>query len=324
MEANKIQELVLCFMKSLEIKCENDGKGIWRAKIIPSERTFFNGFEEYVFTFEREVAEKHRELELICDGSYLLKKIIERLASIPKVSRLFALTPPEPPSDGGKVGELVLLAPGKCHYRQKINFHFKVSYVCNRRYDSLFTCLVDPASNEVYLKEGVNEIDMSSYSETPNPDIPIEPTGEEILRLYLKACQILEEETEKKLGEIKSWAQTQFEYEKEKIEEFIDEQKAELEKKKANVCFHLYFFQKEEEIDKMINDLENEKLRKIQELQEKHSLKIEISLINAYVLCVPTLGIPASMVSRKKHENSLKPLTERFTVSDNFQVIPTI
>ncbi|MBF0405954.1 MAG: hypothetical protein HQM10_01265 [Candidatus Riflebacteria bacterium] len=324
MEANKIQELVLSFMKTLGINCNENQPGIWKAEIPASERTFFNGYEEYSFSFNREIAEKHRDIELVCDGSYLLKKITERLSSVPKVTRLFAKSQPEVSGTPGKPGELLLIAPGKYRYRQKISFHFKVSYICNHRNDNLFTVLVDPASNDVYLKENVEEFDLENYSENPDPGIPVEGTGEEILKLYLKACRRLEDEVAKKLDGMRTWVNAQFEIEKEKVREYIDEQKAELTRKKANVCFHLYFFQKEEEIEKMIADLESEKVRKIQELQEKYSMKIEISLINAVVLCIPTIGLPASMVPKKRSETTLKSSFARIHASDDLQVRPAV
>lgn len=303
METNKIQELVLSFMDSINVKRVQQGESIWRATIPPGERAFFNGFEDYVFTFDRTLAEKHRELELICEGSYLLKKIIERLSSIPKVSRLFARCAPElPVGTPGKAGELRLLTPGKVHYRQQVNFNFRVAFLCDRRQDRLYSLLTDPAGQEILTSTGAMNPDLSQYSEVPDPQIPIEESGEDILRLYLQACQKLESVIEEEIATISSWADQQFEVEKQLVSTYLEEQRRELLKKKENVCFHLYFFQKEEEIDKMIQDLEAEQSRKIQELKDKYQLKVEVSLINAVVICIPTLGIPASKVARRKAE----------------------
>ena len=70
----------------------------------------------------------------------------------------------------------------------------------------------------------------------------------------------------------------------------MNEQKAELLQKKENVSFHLYFFQKEEEIDKLISNLEEERKRKLSDLEEKYKVKVNISLINAVVICTPESG----------------------------------
>ncbi|MFZ2957125.1 MAG: hypothetical protein WA705_09565 [Candidatus Ozemobacteraceae bacterium] len=310
METSKIQELVLTFMDSMAIKRSPAGEGVWFALIPPSERAFFNGFEQYTFTFDRALAEKHREYELICEGSYLLKKIIERLAMIPKVSRLYSTAAPELPFAGpGKGGELRLLTPGKAHYRQQVCFNFKVSFLCDRRQDRLYSALTDPAIKEVSVQEGPMEVDMGLFSETPDPSTPVEESGEDLLRLYLQACRELEAKISGQIGEMRAWAEGELVQEKTKVTAYLDEQKRELMKKKENVCFHLYFFQKEEEIDKMIGDLDSELQRKVQELHDKYTLKVEIALVNAIVLCIPTLGIPASKVTarRPKIEGSLPP-----------------
>ncbi|MBF0499427.1 MAG: hypothetical protein HQM09_04805 [Candidatus Riflebacteria bacterium] len=310
METSKIQELVLSFMDSMGIKRSSVGEGVWLAEIPPSERAFFNGFEQYVFTFDRSLAEKHREYELICEGSYLLKKIIERLASIPKVSRLYSTAAPELPLGGpGAISELRVLTPGKVRYRQQVTFNFKVSFLCDRRQDHIYSALTDPATKDIFLKEGPLDIDMGLFRETPDPEIPIEESDEDMLRLYLQACRVLEKEVATQIAEMRSWSDGQFMQEKSKVIDYLTEQKRELLKKKENVCFHLYFFQKEEEIDKMISDLENEQQRKVQELREKYTLKVEVVLLNAIVLCIPTLGVAVNKMTGKRPiiEGSLPP-----------------
>ncbi len=306
METNKIQELVFSFLDSIGAKTVQEPENVYHSIIPSEEKSFFNGSENYSFVFDRALAEMHRELELICEGSYILKKIIERLSSIPKVSRLFKVCEPElPTAEPGKGTELRVLTPGKVHYRQKVVFTFKVSFLCDQRHDMLYSILADPANHEIYLKEGIEEIDLSQYKETPDPSYVIEESGEDMLRLYLHACRKMEENLETKIVETKSKIEIQLKQELVNVEEYLNEQKRELQQKKENVCFHLYFFQKEEEIDKMIRDLESEHNRKIGELKEKFRLKVEINLLNAIVLCVPTLGVSASFLTRKKKEGLL-------------------
>ena len=62
---NKIQELVFSFMDMVNINRSEIEAGIWMAKIPAAEQAFFNGFETLKFTFDREKAELHRDLELI-------------------------------------------------------------------------------------------------------------------------------------------------------------------------------------------------------------------------------------------------------------------
>lgn len=288
MATNKIKELVFSFMDMVKIECDEVTEGVWEAKIPESEQVFFNGFEDLKFTFSRELAEKHRDLELICDGSFLLRKVIERLAEIPKASRLFSNRLPEvpPASEAG----LRVVDSEKVYYRQKVVFNFKVQFECDQRKEKLFSITTDSAGMSVDVSRGLLEVDTVEFSETPQPEIKIEESGPDILRLYLQSCQQLETEIQEEIEGLKKWGIAQCSEELSKFEAYLDEQKQELLKKKENVCFHLYFFQKEEEIDKLINDLENERNRKLSELKEKFSLRVNIGLINAVVLCIPTVA----------------------------------
>ncbi len=309
MATNKVQELVTSFMHMVGIPVAQVGDGIWRAHIPAAERAFFNGFEELAFTFDRSVAEKHRDLELIAEGSYLLKKIVERLVGIPKVSRLFKRAPPElPPAEPGRPTELRLITPGKAHYRQQVMFNFKVAFLAEDRRERLFSVLADPARHELYLHEGLGGLDPTQFREDPDPGLPIDESGEDLLRLYLQACRQLEATIGPEVADLRARNQERFQAEFERYREFLEEQKRELLKKKENVCFHLYFFQKEEEIDRMIRDLEAEHERKVSELEEKHRVKVEVSLINAIVLCIPTVGVPATQPQKKKREGVPLPL----------------
>jgi hypothetical protein len=303
METTNIQKLVLTFLDSIGVTKIQDEDGIWTLSIPPEERSFFNGFEEYALTFDRDQAEKHRELELICEGSYLLRRIIERVSSIPKVSRVYGNFDPElPASEPGKPSELRLLTPGAVFYRQKVQFSFRVGFQCDHRLDRLITMVADPAGPDVVCHDGAVEVDPNRFTEAPNPAIPVEESGEEILRLYLRACRNLEERLKPEIDTLKEQLGGELEEERRKVEAFLNEQKQELQRKKENVCFHLYFFQKEEEIDKMIRELEAEHLRKIEELEEKFRLKVDVQLLNAVVLCIPTLGVSAGYLTKRRRE----------------------
>ncbi|OIP32246.1 hypothetical protein AUK22_00195 [bacterium CG2_30_54_10] len=313
MTRNKIQDLVFSFMNLFKIPCRSTQEGIWQITIPDSEKAFFNGFQELSFTFDREVAEKHRDLEMIAEGSYLLKKIVERLIGIPKVSRMYKLAKPElppiEPTEPGKTTELMVISPGKVHYRQQVIFNFKVGFLSDARKERLFSVLADPANHKIYLKKGLGNLDPARYQETPEPGVPTEESGEDILRLYLQSCRQLEAAIGPEVEEIRSRNSGLFEAEFARHQGFLEEQKKELLKKKENVCFHLYFFQKEEEIDRAIKDLETDHERKVAELKEKYGLKVEIGLINAIVLGVPTVGVPASQIKKKRREMAMSQVT---------------
>ncbi|HEY9069003.1 MAG TPA: hypothetical protein VIV61_02040, partial [Candidatus Ozemobacteraceae bacterium] len=193
--------------------------------------------------------------------------------------------------------------------RQQVLFHFRVSIIGDQRTEQLFSALADPAKHEISLKEGLTGIDLTTFTETADPALPVQESGEDLVRLYLQACRTLEASLEGRIRELQAEADEAFREELEKVQAYLEDQKKELQKKRENVCFHLYFFQKEEEIDKMVRELENEQTRKIEELKEKHALKIQVSLINAVVLCIPTLGLPAGQTaSRRKRESNVIPI----------------
>ncbi|MEW6709579.1 MAG: hypothetical protein AB1403_07105, partial [Candidatus Riflebacteria bacterium] len=143
MATNKIKELVFSFMAMVGIECEEIATDVWSAVIPEKEQLFFNSFENLKFTFSRDVAEMHRDIELICDGSFLLRKIIERLSEIPKASRLFSLQEPEVPNTGEK--GLRVVNSDSIYYRQKVVFNFKVNFECDQRREKLFSIVSDPA-----------------------------------------------------------------------------------------------------------------------------------------------------------------------------------
>lgn len=293
---NKIQELVFSFLELVSISPKEHAEGVWVAKIPEAEQAFFNGFETLKFTFEREKAEMHRDLELICEGSFLLRKIIERLAAIPKASRLFSTKAPEvPPCANGP--ELRVMSD-KVYYRSKVIFNFKVQFECDQRREKLFSLTADVADGMLNVEEGLQTVDMKEFSESPQPGIKLEESGVDVLRLYLQSCQKLEEALQEEITELRNWGNEQYEEDLKVFAAYLDDQKQELLKKKENVSFHLYFFQKEEEIDRLIDNLEEERKRKVSELKDKFSLRVNINLVNAVVLCIPTVGT-ASIKNRK-------------------------
>lgn len=300
MAKNKIRELVFSFLNMIGCNPKEAGADVWHVRVPKSEQGFFNGFEVFKFTFSREQAENHRDLEFVCKGSYLLRKIIERLSEIPKASRLFSLEAPEIPtcSEGGK---LRVLKSDKLYYRQQVIFNFKVQFECDQRREKIFSIAADPESENLEVSEGVRMVNLENYSETPQEGIKLEDSGLDFLRLYLRSCQTLEQSIQGEIEELKGWGEDQCAEQLEKFEAYLDDQKQELLKKRENVAFHLYFFQKEEEIDKLIDNLEQERQRKLSELGDKFALKVNISLINAVVLCVPTVATsPAKGHGKKK------------------------
>lgn len=297
---NKIQELVFSFLDMVGIKRKEIEPGVWMAKVPEAEQAFFNGFEDLKFTFDRASAELHRDLELICEGSFLLRKIIERLAEIPKASRLYSISIPEVEPAGSEGGLRVI--SDKVYYRPKVVFNFKVQYECDQRREKLYSMIADTATGVANVEEGLHNIDLKKFSETPQPDIKIEESSVDILRLYLESCKKLEESLDGEIAELREWGDEQCSENLKVFEAYLDEQKQELLKKKENVCFHLYFFQKEEEIDRLIDNLEEERKRKLSELRDKFSLRVKISLVNAVVLCIPTIGV----ITPKKKRTTAK------------------
>ncbi len=322
METSKIQTLVFSFMDKVGISRWETSEGVWCAEIPEAERAFFNGYEHLHFTFEREIAERRRELELICSGSFMLRKIVDRLVEIPKVSRLFSAAAPELPSSSGQPGDLRVISGCKAHYRQQVLFHFRVSVTADQRRELLYSALADPAKREISLKEGLSGIDLNEFSEMPDPALPIQESGEDLVRLYLQACRTLESSLEDHIRELQAESEESYQLELAKVQEYLEDQKRELQKKRENVCFHLYFFQKEEEIDRMMRELESEQTRKIDELKEKHALKIQVSLINAVVLCIPTLGMPTGQTARRTREAKVIPMP--LPTGDRCEVRPAV
>ncbi len=293
---NKIQELVFSFMDMVNINRSEVEAGIWMAKIPAAEQAFFNGFETLKFTFDREKAELHRDLELICEGSFLLRKIIERLAELPRVSRLFSLKAPAVPPQGPS-HELRVVSDN-IYYRPRVVFNFKVQFDCDQRREKLFSVVADTASEVLGVEDGLYNIDMTEYSEAPQAGLKISESNTDILRLYLQACQKLEDSLVDDIAELQEWGNEQCQENLKVFEAYLDEQKHELLKKKENVSFHLYFFQKEEEIDRLIDNLEEERKRKLSELKDKFSVRVKIGLVNSVVLYTPTVGV-ASHKPRK-------------------------
>ncbi|EKD84408.1 MAG: hypothetical protein ACD_39C00066G0002, partial [uncultured bacterium] len=54
---------------------------------------------------------------------------------------------------------------------------------------------------------------------------------------------------------------------------------------------------------RLIDNLEEERKRKLSELRDKFSLRVNISLVNAVVLCMPTIGVIAPKKKRPAAKN---------------------
>jgi hypothetical protein len=282
--ANDIKSLVFSFLDNINIKYTETAPGMWKAMITPKEVAFFDGRTEYEFTFDRELAEKHRSLEFMSKGSFMLQKITNRLTASPKVARVFAIKEPELPK-----GVLSVITQ-RPYYRTQIAFNFKVNIESEQKTVKMLSVISDITTGSIELRDGFYEVDERLYSETPNPDYELRDENHEILKLYIESCQRVEKEVSKDIKLFRAKNEEEYEKNLEQFEDYLNDQKAELLKKKENLSFHLYFFQKEEEIDKLINGLEQQREQKVQELKEKYEVKVNIVLINALMLCVPTMG----------------------------------
>ncbi len=283
---NDIKQLVLAYFNMQGIKCNEAEDNIWIAKIPEKEQSFFNSGENLRFTFNREKAEINRDVELICEGSFLFRKIIEKLGATPKVSRIFIGKLPEVSEDSG-----VKSIAEKMHYKTTVAFNFKVSIDCDQRTDKLYSVVEDRSDSSLKVNDKLYTLDLNEYSEEPDPRIKLEDPGSEVLKKYLLACQKLEESIQDEVDKYRKLSIEKCREDMKVFDAYLNEQKAELLQKKENVSFHLYFFQKEEEIDKLINNLEEERKRKINELEDKYKVKVNISLINAVMICSPESGI---------------------------------
>lgn len=289
---NKIRSIVFSFLDMAKIPYKEIRKGVWAANIPETEINFFGNVSVFEFTFQRELAEEHRNIELLCEGSFLLRKIIERMSVLPRVSRVFSKRIPETPPQS------LTVVTDSSYYRSKVVFNYKVTFHCEQNKDKLYSVVADTAFGVININHNLFEVDMNEFSETPDSNLKIEDSGYDILKLYMEACQRLEDEILTDIKDLRCRSEEKYNQSIKVFDDYLDEQKNELLKKKENVSFHLYFFQKEEEIDKMLANLEEERKRKTAELQDKYKVKVSVTLINAVVLCIPTIGAASSKAKR--------------------------
>ena len=289
---NKIRSIVFSFLDMAKIPYKEIRKGVWVANIPETEKNFFGNVSLLEFTFQRDLAEEHRNVELVCEGSFLLRKIIERMSVLPRVSRVFSKRIPETPPQS------LTVVTDSSYYRSKVVFNYKVTFHCEQNKDKLYSVVADTAFGVININDNLFEVDMNEYSETPDSNLKIEDSGYDILKLYMEACQRLEDEILTDIKDLRCRNEEKYNQSIKVFDDYLDEQKNELLKKKENVSFHLYFFQKEEEIDKMLANLEEERKRKTAELQDKYKVKVSVTLINAVVLCIPTIGAASSKAKR--------------------------
>jgi len=289
---NKIRSIVFSFFDMAKIPYKEIRKGVWVANIPETEENFFGNVSLLEFTFQRDLAEEHRNVELVCEGSFLLRKIIERMSVLPRVSRVFSKRIPETPPQS------LTVVTDSSYYRSKVVFNYKVTFHCEQNKDKLYSVVADTAFGVININDNLFEVDMNEFSETPDSNLKIEDSGYDILKLYMEACQRLEDEILTDIKDLRCRNEEKYNQSIKVFDDYLDEQKNELLKKKENVSFHLYFFQKEEEIDKMLANLEEERKRKTAELQDKYKVKVSVTLINAVVLCIPTIGAASSKAKR--------------------------
>lgn len=214
------------------------------------------------------------------------------MSVLPRVSRVFSKRIPETPPQS------LTVVTDSSYYRSKVVFNYKVTFHCEQNKDKLYSVLADTAFGVININDNLFEVDMNEFSETPDSNLKIEDSGYDILKLYMEACQRLEDEILTDIKDLRCRNEEKYNQSIKVFDDYLDEQKNELLKKKENVSFHLYFFQKEEEIDKMLANLEEERKRKTAELQDKYKVKVSVTLINAVVLCIPTIGAASSKAKR--------------------------
>lgn len=282
---NNIQQLVTAFFNMQGVKCKEAEDNVWVAEIPEKDQNYYNCGGLLRFTFDKEKAELHRDIEMVSEGSFLLRKIIEKLEKTPKVSRLFVGNLPQLAGDS-----VVRSIAEKMHYKARVAFNFKVVLECDVKEEKLYSVVEDSSDSSLKVNDSLFVVDLENYSEKPDPRVKLNEPGPEVLKVYLQACQKLEEAVQGEIERFRKIGQDKCREDMKVFDDYLNEQKAELLQKKENVSFHLYFFQKEEEIDKLISNLEEERKRKLSELEEKYKVKVNISLINAVVICTPESG----------------------------------
>ena len=283
---NDVQQLVLAYFNMQGIKCKEAEENVWVAQIPEKEQKFYNCGDTLRFTFNKEKAELYRDMELISEGSFLFRKIVDKLGSTPKVSRVFFGHQPKVPEESG-----IKSIAEKMHYKTSVAFNFKVSIDCDQKNDKLYSVVEDGKDDSLKVDSKLFTLDLNDYSEEPDSRIKLDEPGPEVLKKYLLACQELEKSIQDDVDHYRKVGIEKCREEMKVFDDYLNEQKAELLQKKENVSFHLYFFQKEEEIDKLINNLEEERKRKLNELEDKYKVKVNISLINAVMVCTPESGV---------------------------------
>ncbi|NLM17244.1 MAG: hypothetical protein GX221_05960 [Candidatus Riflebacteria bacterium] len=265
----RVKKVFFNFLDTQKIPYKEENPEVWLAEPPKDKQSLLNGAEEFRFTFNKNIAELHRNIEYISENSYSFRKVVEKISSEPKAAKVRLKT------DGNAKG---------IKWTEDAVFNFKVSMVGGNVKDMLFHTVCDLGAKTIELNEGLFAPEKEKYIDCSKDSNSKASSPTEILRYYLMSCNNLETYLLNEIKEKSKSAENKYKEELAAYNTYLDEEKKELETKKDNSGFHLYFFQKEEEIDKMISNLEKDRKEKTAELREKFKLKTKISLISAIII----------------------------------------
>ncbi len=266
------------------------------------------------YTLEKSVAQSHTDIHYADRGTPFFKKIMASISQSASVTRGYFPFPAEgeiQAPDAAGIQEFfrtrkidgVQVDGIRPVYIPKIElqFHLNIQSQC---------------SESLISKEIFDALDISPIAALPaglkkpckQPSRKVEEVylQENIISVFLRVLKTIESRIKQQVENVYHENSKGFELEKGKVNQFYEMVKEELEDRKESLYYHLYFFQKEEKINKIILEQEKEWDLKLKINQLKYRFKAFLDIFNAYIYFFPAYECALSIGGKDGKEKELK------------------
>lgn len=250
---------------------------------------YFDGKSYFTLSFDFDVAKQHEDSEFVTYGSHFFDRVIDLATERGLTCKRHILDEKlEPRNLPQKIGRKVSFgncrttfvagAPVLYHYAL---FSFKVSYISDERVDRVAKILINLNTGHVDDRM-LKAVNSAIFTDSSHANYTVEEM-QSIDSAYQAATLALEERIQPMLHELNGKIRSRLNSEKKRISEYYDKVDDELNLKRDRLMLSEY---KDgiKSIDDKLRLSEIERQRRLNEIEEKNTLKVSVLLFNVTMI----------------------------------------
>ncbi|MFC1742367.1 hypothetical protein ACFL35_00125 [Candidatus Riflebacteria bacterium] len=260
-------------------------------------------------TLQKEVALNNCDIHYMAKGTPFFKKLIKVYGKNTSVTKGYYAFPKDTSNACEKklcaflksknINEYTLKSSKQVYIpKLEIQFHLNIksrdneSLISKEVFDVLDIIPIDNMPQDMTVmkmkkEKGVKEVFLQ----------------ENIIPVFLKVLKTIESKVKSQVENSYNKNQQECEDDKKMVNQFYELVKEELEEKKECLYFHLYFFQKEEKINKHISEQEEEWDLKLKINQLKYRFKAFLDIYNAFIYYFPAMEYSILLPEKENAQN---------------------